>query len=196
MISLPFLLFNPLLHQEIGKVVGFFLPASDEEFVIQKSGAIQEGGAEVVIKVAEQVTELVEDDFGPLSFGELPVHENVAFSSPYGCHSPENGKREKENLYSLPFGDENRLLLRVHLSAKLWYNGEKTRVNKSIALGKDWKRRDSEYFIYPLARLRGLEPPTSGSEVRCSIQLSYRRNKTGVNEGTRTPNTWIHSPVL
>ena len=24
-------------------------------------------------------------------------------------------------------------------------------------------------------RLKGLEPPTSGSEDRCSIQLSYRR---------------------
>ena len=27
-----------------------------------------------------------------------------------------------------------------------------------------------------LARLGGLEPPTYGLEVRCSIQLSYRRN--------------------
>ena len=29
--------------------------------------------------------------------------------------------------------------------------------------------------IYLNTRLRGLEPPTVGTEVRCSIQLSHRR---------------------
>lgn len=29
--------------------------------------------------------------------------------------------------------------------------------------------------IYSNTRLRGLEPPTVGTEVRCSIQLSHRR---------------------
>ena len=29
-----------------------------------------------------------------------------------------------------------------------------------------------------LVRLKGLEPPTPGSEDRCSIQLSYRRMQT------------------
>ncbi len=27
-----------------------------------------------------------------------------------------------------------------------------------------------------MVRLEGLEPPTRGLEIRCSIQLSYRRN--------------------
>ncbi len=27
-----------------------------------------------------------------------------------------------------------------------------------------------------MARLEGIEPPTYGLEIRCSIQLSYRRN--------------------
>ena len=34
--------------------------------------------------------------------------------------------------------------------------------------------------IFRLARLRGFEPLTYGLEVRCSIQLSYRRKMVGV----------------
>ncbi len=33
----------------------------------------------------------------------------------------------------------------------------------------------SEEVFDLLARLEGVEPPTLGLEVRCSIQLSYRR---------------------
>ena len=38
-----------------------------------------------------------------------------------------------------------------------------------------------------MARLGGIEPPTHGLEVRCSIQLSYRRiSFCGAGEGNRT----------
>ena len=52
-----------------------------------------------------------------------------------------------------------------------------------------------------MVRLAGLEPATYGSEVRHSIQLSYKRNKNyililGVSEGTRTLNPRDHNPVL
>ena len=30
--------------------------------------------------------------------------------------------------------------------------------------------------LWNMARLEGIEPPTVGLEIRCSIQLSYRRN--------------------
>jgi hypothetical protein len=35
--------------------------------------------------------------------------------------------------------------------------------------------------IEPVARLAGLEPAAYGLEVRCSIQLSYRRNTSNGN---------------
>jgi hypothetical protein len=38
-----------------------------------------------------------------------------------------------------------------------------------------------------LARLEGLEPPTCGLEVRCSIQLSYRREMNGGVTSAVTP---------
>lgn len=46
-------------------------------------------------------------------------------------------------------------------------------------------------------RLEGLEPPTTGSEDRCSIQLSYRRIfvEGGRSDGARTRNPWDHNPV-
>lgn len=52
-----------------------------------------------------------------------------------------------------------------------------------------------------MARLEGVEPPTIGSEVRSSIQLSHRRTgkyikKSGVSRGTRTLNNWFHRPTL
>ena len=50
-----------------------------------------------------------------------------------------------------------------------------------------WQRPDK------LARLEGIEPPTDGLEIRCSIQLSYRRSWSGNNLGLhlleRTPHT-------
>ena len=36
-----------------------------------------------------------------------------------------------------------------------------------------------------MVRLKGVEPPAHGLEVRCSIQLSYRR-MFGAGEGNRT----------
>ena len=49
-----------------------------------------------------------------------------------------------------------------------------------------------------LARPEGLEPPTSGLEGRCSVQLSYGRFSKNyrVSKGARTLNPRIHSPVL
>ncbi len=44
-----------------------------------------------------------------------------------------------------------------------------------------------------MVRLEGIEPPTDGLEIRCSIQLSYRRSWSGNNLGLhlleRTPHT-------
>ena len=36
-----------------------------------------------------------------------------------------------------------------------------------------------------MARQGGLEPPTTGLEIRCSIQLSYRRAAGNVSNGPR-----------
>ncbi len=52
-----------------------------------------------------------------------------------------------------------------------------------------------------MARPEGVEPPTSGLEGRCSIQLSYGRFSNSfvqlrVSKGARTLNPRIHSPVL
>ena len=64
------------------------------------------------------------------------------------------------------------------------------------------------------ARLAGFEPATGGLEIRCSIQLSYRRKRAdqfemlrsgrsisvGRNrwedDGDRTHDSWNHNPVL
>ena len=43
--------------------------------------------------------------------------------------------------------------------------------------------RDVVRFRF-VARLEGIEPPTHGLEIRCSIRLSYRR---GVPSGAGTP---------
>jgi hypothetical protein len=37
-----------------------------------------------------------------------------------------------------------------------------------------------------MVRLKGIEPLAHGLEVRCSIQLSYRRMDYGAGEGNRT----------
>ena len=42
---------------------------------------------------------------------------------------------------------------------------------------KNDPRRIVRNFLIFLARLEGVEPPTYGLEVRCSIQLSYRRSE-------------------
>jgi hypothetical protein len=59
-----------------------------------------------------------------------------------------------------------------------------------------------------LVRLAGLEPATYGLGIHRSIRLSYKRSiakrmksrvmltNNGVGKETRTPNIWIHSPVL
>ena len=59
-----------------------------------------------------------------------------------------------------------------------------------------------------LVRLAGLEPAAYGLGIHRSIRLSYKRSiakrtisrvvltKHGVGKETRTPNIWIHSPVL
>jgi hypothetical protein len=59
-----------------------------------------------------------------------------------------------------------------------------------------------------LVRLAGLEPAAYGLGIHRSIRLSYKRStakhtpsgsmpeKYGVGKETRTPNIWIHSPVL
>jgi hypothetical protein len=40
---------------------------------------------------------------------------------------------------------------------------------------RDGNNKKSCKYLILLARLEGFEPPTYGLEVRCSIQLSYRR---------------------
>ncbi len=66
------------------------------------------------------------------------------------------------------------------------------------------RRRWGQTFIFgvcPTAerkiRPKGLEPPTPGSEDRCSIQLSYGRvrEKTGRSDGTRTRDPQDHNLV-
>lgn len=59
-----------------------------------------------------------------------------------------------------------------------------------------------------LVRLAGLEPAAYGLGIHRSIRLSYKRSyakrikttttvaENGVGKETRTPNIWIHSPVL
>ena len=59
-----------------------------------------------------------------------------------------------------------------------------------------------------LVRLAGLEPAAYGLGIHRSIRLSYKRStakriktkvvlaRNGVGKETRTPNIWIHSPVL
>ena len=41
--------------------------------------------------------------------------------------------------------------------------------------GEHKKRVQSDMGLFFFARLEGFEPPAYGLEVRCSIQLSYRR---------------------
>ena len=41
-----------------------------------------------------------------------------------------------------------------------------------------------------MERLEGIEPPTCGLEVRCSIQLSYRRGWSGREDS----NLWLPAP--
>ena len=38
-----------------------------------------------------------------------------------------------------------------------------------------------------MARLEGIEPPTDGLEIRCSIRLSYRRARGDVRCAGRQP---------
>jgi hypothetical protein len=50
-------------------------------------------------------------------------------------------------------------------------------------------------------RSKGVEPTTYGSEVRCSIQLSYERIKlalwsNGVSDGDRTHDPQNHNLML
>ena len=47
-----------------------------------------------------------------------------------------------------------------------------------------------------MARPEGLEPPTVGLEIRCSIPLSYGRNHHGAADGTRTRNPRLGRPML
>jgi hypothetical protein len=45
-----------------------------------------------------------------------------------------------------------------------------------------------------MVRLEGFEPPAHGLEVRCSVQLSYRRTsreKNGAGDGNRTHTTGL-----
>ena len=39
--------------------------------------------------------------------------------------------------------------------------------------------KETHVLLHQLARLEGFEPPTIGSEVRCSIQLSHKRKWGG-----------------
>ena len=51
---------------------------------------------------------------------------------------------------------------------------------------RDASRRDllpRHEASHPLARARGLEPPTFGSTVRCSNQLSYTPGVSGAGAG-------------
>lgn len=52
-----------------------------------------------------------------------------------------------------------------------------------------------------MARLAGFEPAANGSEVRCSIQLSYERinratQNNGVSDGDRTHDPQNHNLML
>src|SRR5439155_5095087 len=54
--------------------------------------------------------------------------------------------------------------------------------------------------VWHMARLEGIEPPTYGLEIRCSIQLSYRRNaeparpaRSGSRDGGDPPRPTGHA---
>ena len=60
--------------------------------------------------------------------------------------------------------------MRLQFEYELFKNEENLRI---IVSGKDLRRASP--LRADLVRLEGFEPPTYGLEVRCSIQLSYRR---------------------
>ena len=45
-----------------------------------------------------------------------------------------------------------------------------------------------------MARLEGIEPPTHGLEIRCSILLSYRRRTIPPGSAIRNPGCCLSDP--